>query len=140
MSTIKIESPCIITSRLLPGVAIGKSTISIAYSDELGDDGRTRYRYYLDLQTDGERIEYTADDIQSGCQGGSLQEGLASLLSFMAACGESYGYAMRQGIELVDSENGELFPADVAEWCYLNSDELTMAAIELEETADAIVE
>lgn len=137
---MQLTSPVIITSRLKAGVQIGKSTISIDYSDTVSFGGRTRYQYFLDLETDGERFEYSGEDIQSGCQGGNLQSGLESLLSFMEACGESYAYAMRKGIELSDSENGELFPADVAEWCYQNSDELSSLACELEETPDCIVE
>jgi hypothetical protein len=138
---MELSYPVIITSRLLPGVAIGKSTISIEYSDNPGDDMRERYRYFLDLELDGKRIEYTADDIQSGngCNN-SLQDGLESLLAFMGACGESYAYAMRQDTELSDTENGELFPKNVAEWCYINSDELSMVAAELEETENAILE
>lgn len=137
---MQLTSPIIITSRLMPGIQIGKSFISIEYSTRPGDSHRCRYQYYLDLDQDGKSIEYDADDIQSGCQGGSLADGLSSLLSFMSACGESYRYAVRKGIPLDDSENGDLFPPDVAEWCYQNSDELSILACEIEENPNCIME
>jgi hypothetical protein len=129
-----IHEPCMITSRLLPGIKVGGGFISIEYSKRAGDEGRTRYQYHIDLPN-GE--EHTGDDLQSGCQGGSLQEGLASLLSFLSACGESYGYSLRTGRE---GENTDLFPANVAEWAYQNSDELSSLSCDFEETPDLIEE
>lgn len=139
---MKINPPVIITPRLLPGVAIGQSTISIDYSERLGDEQRTRYQYFLDLELDGKHFEFTGDDIQSGnnCND-TLQDGLRSLLDFMSACGESYGYAMRHNGKLVDDDgNASLFPENVAEWCYCNSDELSILAMELDEIKGLIVE
>lgn len=151
MSTVAINAPCIITSRLQPGVAIGESTISIRYAKKAGDNGRTRYQYALDLELDGKRFECIGDDIQSGCQGGDLRSGLESLLGFLSACGESYDYAQRLNLnhtgddrldlqlDDIDS-NANLFPKNVAEWCYQNQDELVMLLIEVEENKDCIVE
>ena len=146
--TINVKPPCVITSRLRCGVKIGQSEISIAF-DGWSDDGRTVYRYWLDLYLDGKRIECEGNDLQSGVGGGTLQHGLESLLSFLQACGESYGYRLQLNLnhtgdnrldEQLDDidDNANLFPKDVAEWCYMNSDELTMLAIELSETPDAI--
>ena len=136
-----ILPPIVITNRLMAGVRIGvrrgDGDISIGYSDRPGTEGRVRYEYWIDLD-DG--TEYHGDDLQSGCQGGSLQEGLQSLLSFLDACGEAYGYALRTRSALADTENGELFPTAIAEWCYQNSDELGMLACVLEETPDLIWE
>ena len=109
-------SPIEITSRLLFGVRIGHTEISITYATLQGKEGRERYRYYID----GGDVSYTSDDLQSGCQGGNLQEGLESLLSFLGACAEG-------------GENADLFPPDVAEWAKSNSDEISMLAVELEE-------
>ena len=144
MSIINIKPPLCITSRLRCGCRIGESELSIAY-DKWTDDGRQQYHYWLDLKIDDRRIEFYGDDLASGVGGGSLQQGLESLLSFLAACGESYAYAMRHNnvggmIDLSSTENGELFPENVAEWCYLNSDELGMLAIELEESDNLIEE
>lgn len=130
---MQLTSPIVITPRLLPGVKIGDAFISIRYAKRPGDDNRTRYQYYIDPigPEDG------FDDLQSGCQGGDLQAGLESLLSFLGACGESYGYAQRTGR---GSENSDLFPPAISEWAYQNSDELSMLAIELEETPGLIDE
>lgn len=123
---MKLTAPIIITPRLMAGLQIGNGTISIDYSDRPGDGTRTRYRYFIDL--DGH--EHDNDDLQSGCQGGTLQEGLASLLSFLIAAGESYDYFTRTGRE---SDNAGLFPAWVAEWCSANLGDLTIIASDIEE-------
>lgn len=130
---MEIREPCCITSRLLPGVRIGDSEISIGYSDQPGLGGRTRYRYYID--TPAASVE--SDDLQSGCCGGTLRSGLESLLGFLGAFAESVQYESRTERK---SENADLFPASLAEWAVQNSDELGMLAIEVEETDDCIVE
>jgi hypothetical protein len=130
-----INSPCMITSRLLPGLRIGDATISIEYGDETRD-GRQGYRWYIDL-ADGR--EFSGDDLASGVGGGSLQSGLESLLSFLGACGESYAYDVRRGGDGTGGENSDLFPAAVAEWAAQNSDELSMAALELEESTEPVI-
>ena len=113
--SLKIKQPCIITARLLPGIKIGDSFISIEYSERKADEGRARYRYYIDTPA----FEHVNDDLQSGYGGGSLQEGLDSLLSFL--------------------QSGDAFDdKQVAEWAQENSEELSMAQLELEETPDAI--
>lgn len=135
---MRLTSPVIITPRLLPGVQIGRAFISITYSKRAGDETRTRYQYYVDLPFErGDTVAVACDDLQSGCQGGSLQEGLASLLSFLAACGESVYWSRRNGNA---GENSDLFPTEVGEWAASYSDELSMLAIELEETPDLITE
>lgn len=132
---MNIHNPCLITSRLLPGITIGDTTISIEYSDRPGDGGRTRYRYYIDSP----EWEHSDDDLQSGGMGGGLQSGLESLLSFLDSEGERYQYVvMRKGY---DDGDGWLFGSEqIAEWCYCHSDELAMARMELEETPGIIDE
>jgi hypothetical protein len=131
---MELHNPVIITPRLLAGVAIGGGFISIEYSPRMGDEGRTRYRYHIDPKNGR---GYSRDDLQSGCQGGGLQEGLASLLSFLSACGESVNYQERTGGE---TENAELFPARIGQWCAENSDELSILGVEVEERENLIVE
>jgi hypothetical protein len=65
---------------------------------------------------------------------------LESLLSFLAACGESYRYGLQVYGDPIEGEHTGLFPANVAEWCYINSDELSVLSMELEENENAIVE
>ena len=125
-----ITTPCTITSRCLPGVRIGNTEISITYSRRSGREGRTRYQWHVD----GPAGEFTGDDLQSGCGGGSLQEGLTSLLSFLGAAAESWRY------KGADGENSDLFPQALVEWTSQNSDKLTMARLEIEESGRAVIE
>jgi hypothetical protein len=127
-----LSDPIVITSRLLPGVKVGDATVSIDYGGTTVD-GRQQYLWYVDI--DGQ--EFEGDDLASGVGGGSLQEGLSSLFSFLSAFAESVDYSARTGR---DSENADLFPAGLADWASENSDELSMLSIELEETEGLIVE
>lgn len=54
---------------------------------------------------------------------------MGALLAFLAAAGEGYAYEMRGGRK---SDNTGLFNAATTEWAYQNSDELTLARMELE--------
>jgi len=122
---MRIHPPCYITSRLMVGIRIGDMEISIGYADRPGDNGRTRYRYKLELGCSC----YEADDLQSGAQGGSLQEGLDSLFSFLAACGESYGHYLR-----ITGHASE------AEWAYHSADELSAAALDFENSETPLID
>jgi len=117
----------------MAGVKIGDTTISIGWSDRAGDDSRSRYHYWIDTPD----FEYNDDDLQSGRQGGDLQEGMESLLSFLGACAESIDYQTRTEQE---TENTDLFPAHIGEWACENSDEISMLQCEIEENKELIVE
>lgn len=121
---LKLREPVIITPRLLPGVDVSKdSWVSIEYAGS--DDGRTRYRYYID----GPNLEFVGVDLKSGGGGGTLQDGLRSLMSFLSAAGEAYW----AGIHGRVSDNADLFPAPVMEWAYQNKDEIDILGMELED-------
>jgi len=128
---MKLQDPVTITPRLLPGIKVGGTYISIEYDRLPGAEGRARYRWYADLPSGK---SFSGNDLQSGCGGGSLQFGLESLLDFLIACGESWNYNRENG------ENSNLFPREVVEWTAENVDELTMAECELTENPEAIVE
>lgn len=129
---MRITAPCIITSRLLAGIRIGNATISIEYSPRHGDERRLRYRYHIDID---KGPSHTADNLQSGNgTNNGLQGGLVSLLSFLGAAAESYRYAGAEG------ENADLFPLPIVQWAAQNSDEISLAKLELSETENAIVE
>jgi len=128
-----LKSPFIITARLLPGLKIGQSFVSIEFSKRPGDGGRARYNWFIDGP---DRFEAQGDDLQSGCQGGSLQGGMESLLSFMDAAASAYRHSM-SGRE---SDNADLFPADVMEWCYQNEMEIQMARCDLEADKELIAD
>lgn len=127
-----IKSPFVITSRLKPGLMFGKDTISIAYG-KYDAEGRMVYDIWIDIG----KKHFHITDLRSGVGGGSLQEGMKSLLSFLGAAAESYRYEMQTRIK---GENTDLFPARVTEWAYQHSDELAMLACEIEETPNLIEE
>ena len=118
---MKITSPCIITSRLMAGVKIAGVEISIGYAARAGNGGRTRYQWRID----GPGFNEQGDDLQSGCLGGKLHEGLCSFLAFV-------------GVDPGDEDG--LFCQDVIEWARQNLDEIEMALFNLEETPNAIEE
>jgi hypothetical protein len=128
-----LTNPVQISPSLLPGIKIGGAWVSIGYSKREGSEGRTRYRWEIVL-ANGE--EYSGEDLQSGCGGGSLRDGMVSLLSFLGAFAESCN--PRYGDEL--GEHADLFPVELREWAYQNEDELAMAQCEVEENKDCIVE
>lgn len=132
---MQLQSPFVIGPRLLPSLVIDDGTLSLEYV-RTDRDGRDVYRWYVDIPAG----EFSAADIRSGCQGGSVQEMFRSLLSFLSAAGESLRYCEGQRREPDDDDNASMFPRPVTEWARYNSDELGMLAIEIDETPDLIVE
>ena len=123
---MNLKHPFIITARLLPGLKIGTAFISIETTGTTSE-GRTRYRYHIDA----EGFEYSNEDLKSGCGGGSVEEGMTSLLSFLDAAAESAGHYMRTGSK---GDNFDLFPDQVTQWAYNHSDEIAMLQCEIEES------
>lgn len=117
---IVVVAPLIIGPRLVPALRIEGATLSLD-AIERDAEGRVVYRWWIDLP-DG--TTHTGADLRSGCLSPvDYRATMASLLSFLSACGES-----DEG-----GENFDLFPAPVQDWCQTNSDELQMLSIELEE-------
>jgi len=128
-----LHPPVAISPRLHPGVHVGGAWVSICYADRPGDDGRVRYRWHIDIDVQ----EYTGDDLQSGCQGGSLQDGLESLLSFLSAYAEAIDYQQRTQRE---SDNAGLFPEGLEQWASENAEELAMLEWTLSDNPGVIEE
>lgn len=128
---MKLSSPFIITSRLLPGVKLSnEDTISIGSSRQLCLNGRYRYRYFIDTQT----FEHTDNVISSPRY--NLQEALSTLLSFLSAASEAYQSTLTGRY----SDNADLFPQNVMEWAYQNSDEISMLDLYLKANSHLITE
>lgn len=108
--------PWQISARLLPAVKIGDSWISIEHAGQTSD-GRLRYKYYIDTPA----FEHSGHDIKSGVGGGSLEQGMESLLAFLGAAAGGR-----------ESGNSDLFPKKVNEWAYQHSDEIEMMREEVE--------
>ena len=125
-----LNPPFEISARLLAAVRVGDATISITFGKGRYQ-GRAIYRYYIDTP----KFEYSGADLRSGVGGGTLQEGMASLFSFLSAAADSYSYRQRTG---ASGEKEDLFPAYVTEWAYQNADEIAALACELQETPNLI--
>ncbi len=93
-----------------------------------------QYDVWIDLP-DGS--EHHIEDLRSGCQGGSIIEGMSALLSFLGASAESYRYEMSTGRT---SDNRDLFDPAIVEWAYQHDDEIGMMQLEIEETDSVLVE
>lgn len=120
-----LHPPFQISPRLLPALCIDGAWIQLEYVAPW-DDGRTRYRYTIDLSNGH---EFIGDDLQSGVGGGSLQDGFAALLDFLSAAAESYRYTQRGHA----SDNDDLFPPAIMEWCGdVGSDEFAILREDIE--------
>jgi hypothetical protein len=125
-----LRNPVCITPRLMAGVRVGDSYVSIAYAGRNWRSGKQNFRYCIDIPGH----EHEGTDLEGH---GGLQTNLAALLGFLSACGDSYAYSLSTG---TPGENTDLFPPQVAEWCYQNLDELSLLSLELEETGELIEE
>lgn len=117
MNTRNAERIMKISARLLPAVEINGTWISIEPTSALDGMGKPRWRWFVDL-ANGK--EHSGDDLTGW---GNAGEMMGSLLSFLAACAESYP----------DGDCADLFPAEVAEWAQQESDGIGMMAFDLEE-------
>jgi len=132
---MKLNPPFIISSRLMPAIHAAGATLSLEVSERQTSDGRDMYDCWIDLP-DGTGHEVT--DLRSGCQGaGSVQEGMGTLLLFLVAAAESRQHRERTGMY---GENEDLFSPAIVDWAAANSDELSMLAVELEETPNLVTE
>lgn len=129
--SIQIQSPFMITARLMVGFQLGDATVSVSY-DGVDDEGRDAYDVVIDF-ADGESFD--VGPVRTGVGGGSIGEAMESLLAFLGAAAEA-GNADREDPD----SNANLFPARVVEWAEQNSDELAMMETELQENPDLISE
>lgn len=136
---MKIQAPCIITSRLLPGVRIGETEVSIDYDDWRPDDHFCgQYRMHYRVCIDSPTFNYESTDQASGCgRADRLQVALSACLNFLSSCGECVNYEKSTGRTI---EKFDLYPSEVAEWCAANANTLRSLASEIEETPNVIEE
>ena len=103
---------------------------------ETDTDGTNRYCYVYRVFDDSMDMLSEGDDIRSGAvpatntvwhrDGGErrMLEGTRSLVSFLSACAESLDE---------ESENYNLFDGDTRNWAEMNSENLSMISVEIEE-------
>lgn len=126
MTALTYESD-ITASATIDGVRVGVTYAGMRY--EPNDGIRAAYHWQVDLPGN----VTGATDLHGPATRGNPgpRSMLTTLLAFLGAAAESYGYDMRHGPG--SSENGDLFPPAVTEWAYMHDDELTMLASELDE-------
>lgn len=134
-----LHSPVIITSRLMPGVRLSGATISLDNGgSSISGAGRVCFRYFIDLDAG---FAFEGNDLASGCfdspSAKLIQSALCSLLGFLEAAGESYRFRMRLG-RLASAD--VMFPAQVVEWAYQNSEELSVLSLQLAQIPGLIEE
>lgn len=117
-----LHSPFQISSRLLPALYIGGAWLQLEALPR-DAEGRTVYRYTIDLPDRKNPVR--GEDLRSGCQGGTLQEGFGSLLAFLSAEAEEEGIF-------------ESHPLHV--WAKKNSDEIGMLQCDIEESETPLIE
>lgn len=92
-------------------------------TESIGRDSESRQQYRYAITTAS--WQHTGTDIFSGVNAEPDEiEALTSLLSFLGACAESRAAG--------GGENSDLFPDAVGEWAEQNSDEIAIAASDLE--------
>lgn len=128
---IKVEAPFIIGSRLMAAYVVeGFATFHIEPMEETDSLYGSRWRYHIIVEEPGGKVIHEDTDLESGVGNDvMLVDSLDNFLGFMGAAGDAYAFEMRNGEG--SSENGNLFPADVMEWCYQNSEDLSMAQFNL---------
>jgi hypothetical protein len=112
-----LHDPFIITARLLSGIKIGDAVLSLDTDMSISEDAKD--------------FSYSDSNLQSGvCGFASLVEVFETMISFMEAAGEAVRFNMSSAHE---SDNSDLFPPNVMDWCYENADELYMLSCDLQD-------
>ena len=120
-----MNGPVIITPRLLPGLHVGHAFLSVDPTDTIDHHGKPLWHWYVDLP-DG--TEHEGCDLATW---GDAGETLHALCDFLSAAGEAYQY--HSGME-ADSCT-DLFAQPVCEWALQYANQISMCALELEESA-----
>jgi len=117
-STIKLQAPFVIGSRLWPALRIGDATLTIRLPLYRAEQGRTGAAMILEAPG----LQFTDQTIRSRIGGfRSLVDPFAAYLSFLEAAAEA-----REG-----GDNADLFPAKVMQWARDNAAVIAEARMEL---------
>ncbi len=133
---LTIRAPMIITARLMPGVKVADGYISVA-PVTIDGAGRVTWKYHIDTPDgcigSGQEIRSGACAVPDDSVLSELLPRMAeTLLSFLGADADTY--AAHMGMS--EPTDGYSFGARVAEWAYLNSDEITCLSMELESLSE----
>ena len=112
---------------------VGDATITYGIDESQHDmEMPHRVAVALGLQLPGSGRLHTdtvwVAPIQGDTDADLLAKGYSTFLSFLSAAAEAY-YGDMHGVA---TENLDLFPTDVTEWAYQNSDAIEMAGLDME--------
>ena len=136
MTKYVLTAPLAIGPRLMPALIVAQGTDTYGtISAEVShyDEGPSAViRYVIDTSgSEYERADVTVRPVYSDDTPSTLvRRGLATLCSFLAAEAEAYAGSGNMGAN--EPVDGWLFGPEVAEWAYLNSDEIAMLRDEIE--------
>jgi hypothetical protein len=122
----ELVKPIYISSRLMAAVKVDGMEIGIDPTGETRG-GKSEWYWYVEPYGSCKRIAEGWDLAGRG----DANEMMATLLTFLSAFGESVGYANRRRVPLSETENGDLFPAELAEWAEANGEEFDMLSDEI---------
>jgi hypothetical protein len=114
----------------------GRARLSVTGPIRTNSEGRHVWRWSVaEVADDGQATDLaTGEDLHTGVgMTATPEQMLATLCTFLGAAAESHQYAMRHGVPLAETENGDLFDHAVMMLASQESDEIAMLAIELEE-------
>ncbi|MFI8526293.1 hypothetical protein ACIGB8_17675 [Promicromonospora sukumoe] len=121
------------STRMLAARQAGSLHLALWHDGRTPDEHggfRQRYAYRIADATVPGALPHDGRDIHSGVGADvNTTAGMTSLVAFLSAAAEAYRHQMSRPLSA--PENLNLFPAWVTEAAYLNSDELTMLALEL---------
>lgn len=115
-----LRPPMEISARLLPAVRIGDSWISLDYR------GDREFKWYIDTPIG----EFSGTDFRGPACGDMddfIRKSMESFLGFLDAFVEAIEYTRRTGRE---SENADLFPAELTDWAVENRDEILLKRLD----------
>lgn len=137
MSQIKLQSPLQVTSRLMPGFRIPGDTGGTVHlqAERYTNTWRVAFHYIVEDASGTVLDEGTDLETPIHSEDASMwyPSAAAALAGFLYAYGEHYRYqVMGRRLPWSDSLEYPNVSESLAEWCYLNSDELAMIEEELE--------
>ncbi len=139
-SAYTLTAPLVIGPRLTPALIIALNTdiYGTISAEIVGFDEGPRARLSYMIDTSFGSAAYEAADLSvaplyaDDTPGDIVRRGIATICSFLVA--EAEGYQATMGAE--EPADGWYFDARVAEWAYLNADELSLAEMQLRGEAE----
>jgi hypothetical protein len=113
----------------------GRARLTVTGPVSTTPDGRGVWRYEIaEITPAGTQVLETGQDLHTGVgMYATPAQMLSTLCSFLTAAAEANDHAMRRGLPLAETENGDLFNHAVMMLASQESDEIAMLGCELDE-------